>query len=269
MRRLQILFLSVTVMFACSAFAQRRGGFRGGGGFHSSGGFRGGGSFHGGGFHGSGGFHARSGFRGGGFHAGRGFHAGGFYRGGGFRGSYRGWGGRRDWDDWGGFGYYGGYGNYYGGYYGLGFGYWPYSYWSGPYYGYNLWYGYPYYPYYDYGSWYPYGSCSCGPAGYYGYRGDPPNRLDPSDPPAVRTDSRAGDPPAAPARADADGRWHHFGEGEAPHRTVRYGGARGAVGYGAAPAAQPSEVSAAQPVAGRLVSTAAIADGAWHHFGEE
>ncbi|MFZ0498070.1 MAG: hypothetical protein WAU49_03155 [Steroidobacteraceae bacterium] len=79
-----------------AAFAQRSGGFHGGGGgFHASGGF-----------HGSAGFHGSGGFR-----AGGAFRGGGFYRGG-FRGGYRGYYGYRG----------GGYGWGWGPAWGLGFG---------------------------------------------------------------------------------------------------------------------------------------------------
>lgn len=129
-----VLVVSIALIGAPQASAQRGG--RMGGGFH-------GGGF--GGFHGGGGFHAGSGFHGGSF---GGSHGGNF---GGFRGGSFG-------------GFHGGFGGFHGGYHGahfVGFPGWGWGlsvgfgpYWGYPYYwGYASWwgpyaYGYPYPPNY-------------------------------------------------------------------------------------------------------------------------
>ena len=155
--RLQHISLSLalfSLMFIPSAFAQRGGGYGGGGGgFHGGGGggFRGGGSV--GGFRGGSG----GGFRGGSGGSFRGGSVGGFrggFSGGGFRGGFSG----------GGF-HSPGIGGFRGGFAGrgfrsgsrvvFGFGGWGY-----PYYGFGYGWGYPYY---GYGWSYPY------PYGYYSY----------------------------------------------------------------------------------------------------
>ena len=231
MRRMYLLLLSLTVAATLSAQG------RGGGGFHGGGG----GGFHGG-FGGGGG-----GFRGG-VGGGGGFRGGGGYRGGfGGRGYYGGFGGfRGGWDG------YGRFHHRFPGRFGFGFGYWPWLYWGGPYYGY---YGYPYYPYgwcdpYDpYSPCYPYGY---DPYAYYPYAYSPyiDDPVDPPDPRSGPAYSQRIDPRSTRNPAFADGRWHGFG-----------GSTRAPAPTG--PAAT-SPGSSARP----STSSAFVGDGKWHHFGE-
>jgi hypothetical protein len=137
----------------------------------------------------------------------------------------------------------------------LGFGYYPWSYWPGPYFGY---YGYPYYP--NYGCDDPYGPYPCDPYGYapydyyptsYGpYLGGPADPPGPTGPPRASVETQTVDPPPPREAFVADGRWHRFGE------SLKV----------AAPAG---------PAAGRFRSSLApstpvayVGDGKWHRFGE-
>jgi hypothetical protein len=126
-------------------------------------------------------------------------------------------------------------------------GYYPWSYWPGPYFGY---YGYPDYPFYGCDD--PYGPYPCDPSGYGAYGGDPysygPYVGDPGDPPAASTYTSNDDPPPMRNAFVADGRWHRFGENSEP--VAAY-----------ARAASPRSI--ARP----LVRAAYAGDGQWHHFG--
>jgi hypothetical protein len=125
-------------------------------------------------------------------------------------------------------------------------GYYPWSYWPGPYFGY---YGYPDYPFYGCDD--PYGPYPCDPSGYGAYGGDPysygPYVGDPADPPAGSAYAPNDDPPPARNAFVADGRWHRFGANSEP----------------AADAKLASPRSSAQPV----TRTAYAGDRRWHRFG--
>ena len=150
---------------------------------------------------------------------------------------------------------------------GYGFGWWPWAYWPGAYYGYYGGWGYPYYSYYPDYSYYPnYSSNPCYPYGPYDCRisGYGPVSYAPSpvsagqDP--AEYSQRYSSPEPYPQTSTSpvtrtaylgDGQWHHFGPQPAP--AIR-----------AASAGTVPRPSAGEPV---RTYNASLSDGQWHRFG--